>query len=230
MKVVIQCAGRKRDGAGRLRDGAGAEVTFVTHPDLYTDEPALFRLCRPDDPAGPDLGAWRDVLARYNERYAREGANPDRLLLAGDLYSPRVYRGLTDAFGPANVFILSAGWGLVRADFLLPDYDITFSNQKKVPKYARRGRREDGSWRDFNQLRDAGLTPGEAVYFFGGRDYLPLYYRLADDLPGRKVIHHKTATPRRAGYEYEAYTGPANTNWHYPAAEAFIRSHAGEAA
>ncbi len=143
MKVVIQCAGRKRDGAGRLRDEAGAEVAFVARPDLYTDGLAAFRPCRPDNPAGPEAGTWRDVLARYNERYAREGANPDRLLPAGDLYSPRVYRGLTDAFGPANVFILSAGWGLVRADFLLPDYDITFSNQPNVPRYARRGRRED---------------------------------------------------------------------------------------
>lgn len=230
MKVVIQCAGRKRDGAGRLRDEAGAETAFVARPNLYTDEPAAFRPCRPDDTADPEAGTWRDVLARYNERYAREGANSDRLLPAGDLYSPRVYRGLVDAFGSANVYILSAGWGLVRADFLLPDYDITFSNQKKVSKYARRGQRDNAPWRDFNQLRDAGLTPDETVHFFGGRDYLPLYYRLADALPGRKVIHHKTDTPRRAGYEYEAYTGPANTNWHYPAAEAFIRSHAGEAA
>ena len=94
----------------------------------------------------------------------------------------------------------------------------------------RRGRRENDSWRDYNHLRDAGLRPDEPVHFFGGRDYLPLYYRLADDLPGRKVIHHKADPPRWAGYDYEAYMGPANTNWHYSAAEAFIRSRTGTAA
>lgn len=229
MKVVIQCAGRKRDSAGRLIDETGAEVNFVACPDLYAHELPGSRSCRPDDLLTTDAGTtWRNVLAQYNERYQREGSNPDRLLPAGELYSPRVYRRLIESFGPNNVYILSAGWGLVRADFLLPDYDITFSNQPNVPQYARRGRRMAEAWRDFNQLSDAQLSPDEPIHFFGGQDYLPLFYRLADGLPGIKVIHHKAKPLCREGYDYDAYKGAANTNWHYPAAEAFISSRSVE--
>ena len=229
MKVVIQCAGRKRPDAGKLRDADGTEISFVARPVLDERTQSTSRPCRPDDIVDVGTGTWRDVLARYNERYHQEGENPDRLLPAGDLYSPRAYRCLVDAFGAASVYILSAGWGLVRADYLLPAYDITFSNQKKVPKYARRGRRDD-SWRDFNHLRDAALVPDESVHFFGGQDYLPLYYRSVDALAVRKVIYHKVALPHRPGYEYHQYLGPANTNWHYPVAEEFTRTHHGNTA
>ena len=34
MKVVIQCAGQKREGAGRLKSPSGKEVLFVARPDL----------------------------------------------------------------------------------------------------------------------------------------------------------------------------------------------------
>ena len=34
---------------------------------------------------------------------------------------------LVEIFGIDNVYILSAGWGLIRASFLTPNYDITFS-------------------------------------------------------------------------------------------------------
>ena len=39
------------------------------------------------------------------------------------LYANPVYERLVDKLGVANVYILSAGWGLIRADFLTPSYD-----------------------------------------------------------------------------------------------------------
>jgi len=231
MKVVIQCAGKKRDEAGRLSDEEGTSVSFVAHPELYNYTADAPRQCRPDDEAGSGVGTWRDVLNRYNERYNREGSNPDHLLAASDLYRDRTYRDLVDALGSDSVYILSAGWGLVRAGFLLPYYDITFS--PKAEPCVRRDWRKEG-WRDFNHLTGADIRPDEPIHFLGGLDYQPLYYRLTNDLPGRKVIHHKKSkkksVPHMPGYEYEAYMGRRSTCWYYSVAKEFIRSYTGEAA
>jgi hypothetical protein len=216
VKVVIQCAGRKRKGAPTLKGPAGEEVVFVAHPELCRSLPGGVRYCRPDDAVGPGPGTWRDALAAYN----REGQNPLGLLRAADLYGPRVYRALAHALGWDKVFILSAGWGLIRSDFLTPAYDITCSCLGE-PR-ARRGRRPARAVPDFNHLQDARMLPDEEVHFLGGRDYLPLYYLLTGHLPGRKIIHHKGSLPHRDGYSYEEYRGPQNQNWHYAAARAFI--------
>jgi hypothetical protein len=223
MKVVIQCASQKQSGAGRLRDAAGREVVFVARPDLREEGLPAGRRCRPDDPADGDE-TWRDVLVRYN----RDGSNPDGLLPAGDLYRPRecpdLYRELCAALGRENVLVLSAGWGLIRSDFLTPDYDITFSAAKNVGPCRRRSTRLSADWHDFDHLRDA-CTPGEEVHFFGGKDYLPLYYSLTDGLRARKVIHHKAEVPTRGDYEYRRHGGTKNQNWHYPAVAEFVREH-----
>ena len=217
MKVVIQCAGKKQNRADLLKSGDGQAIDFVAKPDLYHSVGP--RPARPDDPAGE--GSFRDVVIRYNERFLRDGVNPDRLFAASDLYFPAIYRLLVDAVGSSDVFILSAGWGLVRAAYLLPHYNVTFSILKKVPKYARREKR-DGSWRDFNHLAEASIGSDEPIHFFGGVDYLPLYYRLTRDIQACKIIHHKAKPPVQEGYQYEAYHGDRNQNWHYLAAQALI--------
>ena len=115
------------------------------------------------------------------------------------------------------MFILSAGWGLVRADYLLPDYDITFSTQAAL---CNRRRRND-QYQDFNALRDCSITAGETIYFFGGKHYLELYHPMTSDIAARKVVYHAEAGPtRRPGYEYIAY--PSFTNWQYRCVKDFI--------
>ena len=221
MKIVIQCAGRKRSDAGRLTDRTGTPSVFVAHPDKYDPFQFGVRRSRPDDVADSESGTWRDILVRYNATFVRDGSNPDRLLSAGDLYEPPVYGRLMHRFHPTNVFILSAGWGLVRADYLLPNYDITFSTQPKVRQECRRNKREV-DWLDFNQLLGQ-VVDGEEIHFFGGQDYLDLFYFLSDPniIIGKYVIHHKADLRHRAGYEYDRYNSYAKTNWHYLAADAF---------
>jgi hypothetical protein len=65
-----------------------------------------------------------DVL----EKNVGGARNPLGLYPAYRLYENRVYGRLVEAFGVENIYILSAGWGLIRADFLTPYYDITFSH------------------------------------------------------------------------------------------------------
>jgi hypothetical protein len=68
--------------------------------------------------------SWRHFLRKYNDD---AGGNPLHLYPAYQLYENRAYGRLVGRYGLRNVYVLSAGWGLIRADFLTPSYDITFS-------------------------------------------------------------------------------------------------------
>ncbi|HUE70840.1 MAG TPA: hypothetical protein VMP01_08110 [Pirellulaceae bacterium] len=144
--------------------------------------------------------------------------------MAFDLYQPRVYRDLVSALGQENVFILSAGWGLIRSDFLIPDYNITFSRQAVV--WARRPKRLNLPLTDLNHLAGEATSLEEPVHFFGGRDYLPLFHALMEHVPAPVIVHHKGSRPPYRGFAYEAFSGRRNQNWHYQAAAAFIRANA----
>lgn len=212
MKVVIQCAATKDRMAGSFTLN-GRRVKFVAHPELHSESSGEI-LFRPDDMIPSTSTTWRDHLLLYNRR----SDNPNRLLRAVDLYSPEIYRSLLHRVGTENLFILSAGWGLIKADFLVPDYDITFSSQGE--QWKRRTKRDE--FCDFAQLTQADLAIGEQIYFFGGKDYLPLYYRLIRTLVARKVIYFaSTNIPRDQGFDYIRY-GTGGPNWHYRCARDFM--------
>lgn len=220
MKIIVQCAGRKDRMAGSFLF-SGKKVKFVSRPEIAALEEATdFSYFRPDD-VNPDSGkTWREMLVEYNAA----GGNLLHLLPAVDLYGNSIYKATKHyaAQISAELYILSAGWGLVRAEFLLPDYNITFARQSNIPKYAIRT--ASAKFNDFNQVRPAG--PEEEVHFFGGKDYLPLFCSLTADLGGRKIIHHHGGLPiKQESFEYLAFT-PAKpqrkTNWHYECLRRFI--------
>ena len=211
VKVVVQCAGSK---VGKWWTWQGRPVKFVAHPELC--EPSSEWLyARPDDTIPGYPYTWRQVLVAYN----RTGKNPGGLCRAGDLYKRRAYGQLVDACGWEHTYILSAGWGLVRADYLLPWYDITFAGRADPCQRRRKGDPYD----DFNQLAEADVDPEESICFFGGKDYLPLYYQLTRELPGRKLIYHTSKRLKKEeGYEYVEYVTARRTNWHYSCVEDFV--------
>ncbi len=191
----------------------GRHVTFVAHPELHP-QPRSRALFRPDDGIPSTSTTWRQHLLAYNRR----GSNPEGLLQAALLYSPPIYKALLNATGAEAFYILSAGWGLIRSGFLVPDYDITFSSQAKPWKRRRTPDRFD----DFAQLFEADVRAGETIYFFGGREYLHLYYQLTRALPARKVVYYASkAIVNEPGYQYIRY-GPSGTNWHYRCASDFL--------
>jgi len=216
MRIVIQCAGKKHKSAGRLKDASGVRVVFVAHPEKCTPTESSLRYYRPDDEVGTGLGTWREYLTRYNQ----QSLNPDGLFRAAELYKPTVYRALVERYSWQNVFILSAGWGLIRSDFLTPYYDITFSNQGKP--YSKRRSRD--RFEDFNQLSDSDIQPDETLYFFGGQDYLQLYRSLTQNITVRKVIYHSQGSAfQLQGYECIPYR--SYTNWHYSCAQDFMEGN-----
>jgi hypothetical protein len=212
--VVIQCAASKAQGAGHLRTPAGVPVTFVAHPEIapVNDEHVH---ARPDDDCGSGK-SWRDVLVDYNNN---PGGNPLGLLPAYRLYANPVYERLVDKQGIANVYILSAGWGLIRADFLTPYYDITFSASARGDDAHKRRRKAD-RYGDFRMLPD---ETEDDILFFGGKDYIALFCELTAGVKRRRTLLYSSAQPPVApGCKPAKFHTTTRTNWHYEAANAFL--------
>jgi hypothetical protein len=209
--VVIQCAPTKRNDAGHLLSASGKPVVFVAEPKLAPVN-HRFEYARPDDLAN-EHRSWREVLSQYNRE---QPDNPLGLSPACQLYKHRVYQRLFEQLRRESVYILSAGWGLIRSDFLTPYYDITFS--ASADRYKRR--RRDSRYEDFTMLPD---KPAEEVVFFGGADYLALFLSTTDGVRARKTIYYNsTQAPMAAGCVVERFQTPARTNWHYLCAESFL--------
>lgn len=127
------------------------------------------------------------------------------------------YRALVDKYGVVDVYVLSAGWGLIRADFLTPQYNITLKSG--APSLTRR--RTKGGYADFCHLpRDCA----DAIVFLGGKDYLPLFGMLTADCAGqRHVFFNSTTPPVIRECNLIRYSTSRRTNWHYECAKALIR-------
>jgi hypothetical protein len=210
MIVVIQCAAKKRSEAGHLRTTDGHRVLFVADPTKAPPSSSL-RYARPDD-ASDVGGTWRDILVEQNRS---PEANPFGLCRAIDLYANPAYQQIAQRFGVERAFILSAGWGLVRGDFLLPDYDITFSTMAEA--YKRR--RKTDPYRDF-----AMLPAGEPVVFFGSKDYVALFEELTQTTSERRTVFYNSDSPPVApGCTLVRFQTTTRTNWHYGCVGAFLR-------
>ena len=211
---VIQCASKKRSDAGHLVADDGCKVLFVGDPAVAPTSRSL-RYARPDDSVSAG-DTYRERLEAYNRN--SRAANPWGLLPAWQLYMPTAYRTLVDALGVGNVFILSAGWGLVAADYLLPNYDITFSSSARGHDAYKRRRPGDGHYRDFSMLPQ---DTAKHVFFFGGKDYLALFCNLTANVRQRTAFVNSNTLPSGLSCRTERYETATKTNWHYECVNAF---------
>ncbi len=211
IRVVIQCAAAKQSG-GFLQMDDGRKVKFVAHPDRApASETSAFMLVRPDDPVEPGARTWRDLVLDYNQQYK----NPQGLAQAHQLYTRPTYGALVRKFGVSSTYVLSAGWGLIPASFLTPNYDITFSASAEA--YKRRRRTETFS--DFHGL-DGTTDP---IVFLGGKDYLPLFCALTSQVTApRYVYFNSVVEPQAPGCLMLKYLTTQRTNWHYSCADDLI--------
>jgi hypothetical protein len=214
VRIVIQCAARKSARAGKFQTVDGRNVMFVADPGKAPQQTGI-HYARPDD-LSEDSNTWRDRLVAYNQT---PGVNPLSMLPAYQLYDNRAYQGLVSKFGVDKIFILSAGWGLVTAHYLLPDYDITFSAMAEP--YKRR--RTQAVYRDFCSLKDES----DDIVFLGGKDYLPLFCSLTNRYAAQKVVYYNSATTPSLppGYRAAKYVTTTRTNWHYECADDLISGH-----
>jgi hypothetical protein len=214
MKVIIQCAATKQPGAGSFRLSDEQPVLFVARPDLAPDDGHVY--ARPDDQSD-DGRTWPARLISFNRD---PKTNHLSLLPAYRLYADDAYRRLVDRFGVNHVFILSAGWGLIPASFLTPNYDITFSGSPAVRRAPWKRRRKRDRYGDFAILPDDGAV----TLFLGGKDYVPLFCGLVRNLKGAKTVFFNSAHPLDLppGFRAVRFETTTRTNWHYECASALI--------
>lgn len=214
MIAVIQCAASKRSDAGHLLTANGELVIFVAHPEIAPPDGAHV-YAHPDDLAESGR-SWREVLLDYN----KSGENPFGLLSAYQLYENEAYRRLAKNPQVDRVYILSAGWGLIKSDFLTPYYDITFSpSARGADAYKRRGKTDKYS--DFILPDDTA----EEIIFFGGKDYVSLFCTLTSNAKNRRKIFYNAAqAPQAPGCATVKFQTTAKTNWHYQCVKAFLKS------
>ena len=213
--LVIPCAARKRPYAGRLLVEDGTPVHFVADPAAVPHDPTVaYR--HPDDTALSSL-SWRQVLQQYNETYRGRDDNPLDLLPAWQLYEEPTYAHIVERLGEANVFILSAGWGLIPATFLTPNYDITLSARGEDYTRRRTGER----WGDFTMLHGASSRP---VIFCGGKDYVPLFCALTAGVHAERIVYHVGEPPHAPNCRCVRFETRRRTNWYYECAQSLLSS------
>jgi hypothetical protein len=155
---VLCCSGKKTKDTFCYN---GQTIKFVASPQIVPQKGIVFY--KPDDKMPGGNTTWRDLVL--------EQKHPD-LIPAYRLYMRDIYRDLYHKFGN-NFYILSAGWGIIRADFKIPAYDITYSTAPNVPAYVRRI--DNNGWKDINHLKeDAGsFNKDTEIILFAGSDYAP---------------------------------------------------------
>ena len=210
--IVMQCAGKKRNHNSFELDGK--KVNFVARPEEVEDKKEDEIYARPDDIVQSEDIAWRDKLAKYNQDYKSSGSNPYGFAQADELYDNDAYDVLAKKYSP-NFYILSAGWGMIRGNFLTPYYDITFSNSAEKKSQ----RKKTDYYRDYKMPDDVA----EPIVFFGGNDYLPLFCSLTKHIKTNKYVFYNSDYPPKVpfGYKLKKYKTTIRTNWHYKCAKEF---------
>lgn len=181
---------------------------------------------RPDDLAYGEEYTWRN----YIEQNQENGMIP---FMAYQLYTDEKIDELRDALGD-RFFIQSAGFGIVRSNYRLPKYNLTFTgnNEDNHRKYLPNG--GDG-FIDFNHLYDLG-NKDEDIVFAGEVDYLEQFIELTRTLPNRKVVFYINALDptdylnEDKNFLFKRYYPESPnqiTNWHYGLARDLAHGHIG---
>lgn len=211
MKIVISCCDRKN---GIPFNYNGNTINFVANVNEIAQNNGNY--VHPDDLIPNGIQTWRDLVLEQDNR--------NDLILAHNLYRPNIYNDLFQHYGE-NLFIFSAGWGIIRADFRLPKYNITFSKGNKIPLCARRN--NDDGFNDFNQL--AGINENDRILFIAGKEYVLPFCQIIENLPNEKIIVYKTASVlinnpfhNKNTFRFFNYHTNTNTNWHYEFARKLI--------
>lgn len=181
-KIIMMCNSGKRINSD-LKFPIDSELNYLNHKIKFsaTSNHPIHQF-KPDDLIPNQIKSWRN--------YIEENQYVDYIpYMSYQLYIPRyaeyviLYEILFERF-KENLYILSAGWGLVNATYRLPEYDITFSNSKN--NYNQR-KYKDNSFYDYNQLN---LESDEDIVFIGSDSYIKSFLNLTIGTRNRKIIYH----------------------------------------
>ena len=218
--IIMPCAGSKND-VGRIFFH-GKRVSFVANPGINSSDQF-----RPDDliPGLAPRLTWREAITKYNtDQPLPLGVTIEngKLPMAYKLYENEAYHAVVNAIGPKNVFILSAGWGLVRSTYRIPYYDITFSGGTHLN--LRKAKQE---WADYNQFPNT-VKEDQCVHSMIGVKYFRLFNRL---FPREVTLrfHHKAGNAPGnflgRAWDFQLHPGKLRTNWYYQCARNVTAGH-----
>ena len=224
--IIMPCAGSKKD-VGHICFH-GKRVSFVANPGINSSDQF-----RPDDliPGLAPRLTWREAITKYNthqilplgvEIQGEEFENGWHLPKACYLYKDPTYQEVAAAIGPENVFILSAGWGLVISTYRIPYYDITFSGSTHLN--LRKAKQE---WADYNQFPNT-VKEDQCVHSMIGVKYFRLFNRL---FPREVTLrfHHKAGNAPGnflgRAWDFQLHPGKLRTNWYYQCARNVTAGH-----
>jgi hypothetical protein len=162
----------------------GKAFKFAASPETAPKD--KFTYYRPDDPIPGENRTWRDLVLNGQSDPALD------LVPAYCLYSRDIYRDLYRKFGN-RFYILSAGWGIIRADFKIPAYDIAYSEFSNVLNHLK----EDSAKFDSNS----------EIILFAGRYYLPPFRCMTKTIPFKKTItlYRKKEAGEKEGFRENTY-------------------------
>jgi hypothetical protein len=213
MKVIISCCDRKN---GNQFTHNKKSINFISKVNEVDSNNALY--VHPDDLIPNENITWRELIALQEIR--------DDLLPTYDLYRPEIYKSLYQHLGD-DLFIFSAGWGIVRADYKLPKYNVTFSKGNNIPIYNIRN--QNNIFNDFNHLENIDIN--ELVVFIAGKEYVQPFCQLTNHLPNKKIIIYKNNAVlnnnpylKSHNFKFVHYQTNRRTNWHYEFAERLINN------
>ena len=221
MKVVFQCAGEKQADAASLTLN-GDVIEFLARPAGETNQRCPWDLM----PGSKKI--WIDCVrdladndGKMPDEFSRLGIGigPGILYEAGKLYAKPIYDRLVSQIYLDNVYILSAGWGLIRGSRKIPDYDVTFSQSASPEKRVRPAARS----------RAAAITdeiPGtDEIHLFITPNYADYWTSLKNTFGTRAILHWRTGQRLPTGRysRVQAHDcGEQRTNWQYKAATQFL--------
>ncbi len=213
MKIIISCCNRK-NGERLLHNGE--VIYFVSN--VHQVVPNNKNYFHPDDLVPNEDITWRELISKQ-ELY-------NNLQPAHELYRPPIYNSLHHHYGN-NLFIFSAGWGIIRSDFRLPKYNVTYSQNNNIPNYAIRNNGD--VFNDFNHLE--GIALNERIILIAGSDYVLPFCQLTEDLPNEKIIIYKNQILLNnnqylnyGNFQFQHYQTNRRTNWHYEFAQRLINN------
>jgi len=231
--IVIQCAGPKHQNAASLCH-QGISLNFVGQPCgeraqtcPWNNIPQL---------AGP---TWINCIQSLNGLndgpwvdYEKHGVTREddgkELFMCGDIYTPRnnIYPRVLEAVGRESVYILSAGWGLVRADRKIPKYNVTFSRAQNVPPFAR----IDPVARAEYSSVDLNIPGDSKIHLFITERYITywnLTFGVIPAITNRTLVHWRQGQRNfpdgfpRCRVRLHNCNGHVQ-NWHYTAISRFL--------
>ena len=213
-KVVLTCASKKHPNNQLQYNGNQIEFTWIPGPNTPNSYNPLSLI--PNNNI-----TWKNHIEQINQ-----GILNSNIVSSFNLYNPKspyqnIYVNLHNRFLD-RFFIASAGWGIIKNDFRLPDYDITFSGNVNNANFRVPN---NGFVNDFNHL----LPDNEDIIFIGSKKYLQQFISLTESLPNRKIVFCNSLNivlPQHNIYGGEFiplyFPFPSNYTWQYTAAQMLI--------